>query len=142
MDEEVLQALRSRGLDVITVAEAGMLGRSDEEHLNWALVHNRVLYSFNARDFYRLHTRLLEQGQSHAGIILAPQQRYSVGEQMRGILRLIAVKSAEEMHSSGGISQCLDRLICCHSRSRARHKAEGGISQRADAPSVGAGWIA
>jgi hypothetical protein len=54
MDEEVLQALRSRGLDVITVAEAGMLGRSDQEQLNWAMLHNRVLYSFNVRDFYRL----------------------------------------------------------------------------------------
>lgn len=32
-----------------------------------------------------------------AGIILANQQQYSVGEQMRRILRLIAAKSAEEM---------------------------------------------
>ncbi len=99
MDEEILQALRARGVDEISVPETGMLGRSDEEQLNWAFVHNRVLYSFNVRDFYRLHTTLLEQGQSHAGIILAPQQRYSVGEQMRGILRLIVVKSAKEMQN-------------------------------------------
>jgi hypothetical protein len=71
-----VQALRARGVDVITVAEAGMLGCSDEKHLDWALVHNRVLYSFNVRDFYRLHSTLLEQGKSHAGIILASQQRY------------------------------------------------------------------
>lgn len=94
-----MQALCARGVDVITVAEAGMLERSDEEQLNWTSAPNRVLYSFNVKDFYRLHSRLLEQGQSHAGIILAPQQRYSVGGQVRGILRLIAVKSAEEMHN-------------------------------------------
>lgn len=76
-----------------------MLRRTDEEQLNWALMNNRVLYSFNIRDFYRIHTTLLEQGESHAGIILASQQRYSVGEQMRGILRLIAAKSAEEMQN-------------------------------------------
>ncbi len=99
MDEEVLLAIRSRGVDAISVAEAGMLRGSDEEQLNWALVNNRVLYSFNIRDFYRIHTTLLEQGESHAGIILASQQRYSVGEQMRGILRLIAAKSAEEMQN-------------------------------------------
>jgi len=39
------------------------------------------------------------QGKSHAGIILANQQQYSVGEQMRRILRLIAAKSAEDMRN-------------------------------------------
>jgi hypothetical protein len=33
----------------------------------------------------------------YVGIILARQQRYSVGEQMRCLLKLIATKSAEEM---------------------------------------------
>ncbi|WP_333420817.1 hypothetical protein [Microcoleus sp. F4-D5] len=33
----------------------------------------------------------------HTGIILAQQQRYSVGAQLRGLLNLIAAKSAEEM---------------------------------------------
>jgi hypothetical protein len=56
------------------------------------------LYSSNIRDFYRLHTEFLTKGESHAGIILVQQQRYSVGQIMRGILRLIASKSAEEMH--------------------------------------------
>jgi hypothetical protein len=65
----------------------------------WATEQGLVLYSFNVRDFYRLHTTFLTQGKFHAGIILAQQQRYSLGEQMRGILRLIAVKSAEEMQN-------------------------------------------
>jgi hypothetical protein len=34
--EALLQGLRARSVDVITVAEAGMLRRSDEEQLNWA----------------------------------------------------------------------------------------------------------
>lgn len=41
----------------------------------------------------------LTQGKSHAGIVLAQQQGYSVGEQMRRLLKLIAVKSAEEMRN-------------------------------------------
>lgn len=60
-------------------------------------MQGRVLYTFNVGDFYRLHTALLKQGKSHAGIILARQQRYPVGEQMRRLLKLIAAKSAEEM---------------------------------------------
>lgn len=97
IDEDFIQALRSRYVDVLTVADVGMLHRSDEEQLVWARENSRVIFSFNARDFYQLHTILLEQGLSHAGIILAPQQRYGIGKLMRGVLRLINTRSAEEM---------------------------------------------
>jgi len=61
------------------------------------LPKGRVLCSFNVRDFYRLHSDYLAQGRPHAGIILMRQQYYSVGEQMRRILKLIASKPADEM---------------------------------------------
>jgi hypothetical protein len=32
----LVKALRNADLDVITVVDAGMLGRSDEEQLNWS----------------------------------------------------------------------------------------------------------
>ena len=99
VDKDLIQALRARGVDVITALEAGMIERQDEEQLEYAAVQKRVLYSFNVRDFYRLHTDFLARGRSHAGIILAQQQRYSVGEQMRRLLRLIATKSAEGMRN-------------------------------------------
>ena len=59
----------------------------------------RVFYSFNRGDFCRIHSALMRAGQSHAGIILAVQQRYSVGEQMRRLLRLISTLTAEEMRN-------------------------------------------
>ena len=96
--KKLLQALRSRGVDVTSAAEMEMLSCSDEAHLSLAWEHQRSLYSFNARDFYRLHTVWLKQGNSHAGIILG-QQSSSIGEQMRRLLRLIAAKSAEEMQN-------------------------------------------
>ena len=83
-------------MDVLSVGEAQMLSRRDEEQLQWALDNQRVIYSFNARDFYRIHTNFVEKGQQHAGIILG-FQNYSIGEQMRRLLRIIATKSAEEM---------------------------------------------
>jgi len=97
MDEDFVQALRSRNVDVLTVADVGMLYRSDEEQIDWARQNGRVIFSFNTRDFYRLHTTLIEQGLSHPGIILAPQQRYGIGDLMRGVLKLINTKSPEEM---------------------------------------------
>ena len=100
MDRTLVRALRARGVDVTTALGEGMIERSDAEHLEYATAQGQVLYTFNAGDFYRLHTSSLAQGKNHAGIILARQQRYSVGEQMRRLLKLVATKSAEEMRNS------------------------------------------
>ncbi len=83
-------------MDVLSTGEAQMLSRSDEEQLKWALENQRVVYSFNIRDFYRIHTRWVKEKQDHFGIILG-FQNYSIREQMRRILRIIATKSAAEM---------------------------------------------
>ena len=99
MDHELVQALRARGVDVITALDAGMIERDDAEHLDFAAGQGRVLCTFNARDFYRLHSLYQGQGKPHAGLILMRQQHYSVGEQMRRILRLMASKSADEMRN-------------------------------------------
>ncbi len=74
-----------------------MIAQPDEVHLVFAAAQGCVLYSFNVGDYYQLHTAYLSEGRSHRGMILAPQQRYSVGEQMRRVLRLLATRSAEEM---------------------------------------------
>lgn len=96
MDSDLLAALRLRNVDVLSTGEAQMLSRSDEEQLRWALENQRVIYSFNIRDFYRIHTDWIEEKQNHSGIILG-FQHYSIGEQMRRILRIIATKSAEDV---------------------------------------------
>jgi hypothetical protein len=38
----------------------------------------------------------MAQGQTHTGIVISSQE-YSVGEQMRRVLKLMAAKSAEEI---------------------------------------------
>lgn len=50
------QLLPIRNVDVLSAEEAQMLSRSDEEQLQWALDNQRIIYSFNVRDFYRIHT--------------------------------------------------------------------------------------
>jgi hypothetical protein len=98
MDRNLLAALHLRKVDVLSASEANMLSRSDEEQLQWALENQRIIYSFNVRDFYRLHTQLVEAKEQHAGIVLS-SQNYSIGEQMRRLLRIIYTKSAEEMYN-------------------------------------------
>jgi hypothetical protein len=103
LDEDVMAggliiALRNRGVNALSVQDTHLEGCTDEQQLEYATEHGRVLYSYNIRDYMALHRTFLEQGRSHAGIILAEQsRRYSVGEQTRRLLRLIAEKSVEEM---------------------------------------------
>jgi hypothetical protein len=96
-DNDLIQALGLRGIDVIGAWAVGMRERKDEEHLRFATAQKRVLYSFNVQDYCRLHAEFLAQNRTHAGIVLAKQQHYSVGEQMRRFLKLVATKPAEEI---------------------------------------------
>jgi hypothetical protein len=104
LDEDAVRrgfvnALRSRGVTVLTALEAGLGGALDEQQLTYATERECVLYSHNASDFFRLHTEWISAGREHAGMILAPQQRYSVGEQLRRILRIRASASAHSVHN-------------------------------------------
>jgi hypothetical protein len=99
MDSDLVAALGSRGIAVITALDAGLIGNLDEEHLAFSTAQGCVLYTFNVSDFYRLHQQWSGAGREHAGMILAAQQRFSVGEQLRRILRVRATTTAEDMRS-------------------------------------------
>ena len=97
MDDDLVESLRVRGVDLQTAREAGMLRREDHELLQYAGEQGRVVYTFNVGHFCALHARFLRSGRDHAGIVVAKQQRFSVGEQMRRLLNLIAARTAEDM---------------------------------------------
>lgn len=82
MDSDLVAALRSRGVIVVTALDAGLTERPDDEQLTFATAQMCVLYTFNVSDFYRLHSEWISTGREHSGMILAPQQRFSVGEQL------------------------------------------------------------
>lgn len=95
--KSLANGLRNAGIDVMTTAEADRLGSSDDSQLIWATEQRRVIYSFNVGDFCRLHKAYLEQQQKHSGIVLAVKQSYAIGEQLRGLLKLVESMEAEEM---------------------------------------------
>jgi hypothetical protein len=90
-------ALRARGIDVTTVGDLALLGADDELILTRAAAESRAIYTLNAGDFCRLHRQWLQRGRDHAGIIIVPRQRYSVGEQLRRLFAVINSRSAENM---------------------------------------------
>jgi hypothetical protein len=87
----VVRGLRERGVDVLTVTEAGMLGASDEEHLRRALMDGRVIFSQDD-DFLRLHAL----GSEHAGIVYAPQHT-PIGIIIQGLMLIYQILEPTEM---------------------------------------------
>ena len=97
MDNNLIGALRNRGISVTTVREVKRLSYSDEQQLLYAFEQGMAIYSYNVKDFMALHSKFIEQSTPHAGIILAHERHYSIGEQLRRLLHLIDAKSAEDM---------------------------------------------
>jgi predicted nuclease of predicted toxin-antitoxin system len=95
MDEHVAKAvmrgLRQRGVDVLSVVDANMLGAKDYEHLEFAFKERRVVFTQDT-DFLQLAAR----GTAHAGIVYAPQHT-SVREIIQGLMLLYQVLEAKEM---------------------------------------------
>ncbi len=92
---DLIQALRARNIDLLTVSEVNLLGQTDEFHLLYATEQARVIFTFNRGDFFRLHTEWLKNQQHHAGIIVSDQ--VGTGVVIRRLLRLIDAKEANEM---------------------------------------------
>lgn len=99
MRRSIVFGLRARNVDVLTAFDASMINRSDEDQLAFASASGRVVYSFNVSDYCRLHQTWASRQRPHAGIILALQQRYRVGEELQRLMRLIGSVRADQMRN-------------------------------------------
>ena len=98
-EHAVVEGLRQAGVDTLTVLEAGRGEETDEAQLEFAAREGRSIYTFNVGHFCRLHGEFLLAGRVHAGIIVIPRQRYSVGEKIRRLVFLVEAVTAEEMRN-------------------------------------------
>ena len=87
----VVKGLRERGVDVLTVTEAGLLGAPDDAHLANALRDGRVVFTHDV-DFLRLHAA----GVGHAGIVYVPRE-LPIGDVIRGLMLIVQVLDSEDM---------------------------------------------
>ena len=67
--------------------------------LGAAMAAGRVLVTNNICDFVPLHNLWVSQGREHGGIIVFPQQEFSIGETVRRLARLISSLSAEQIRN-------------------------------------------
>ena len=51
----VVEGLRGRGVDVLTILDAAKTSATDEEQLEFATSQGRSIYTLNVDDFCRLH---------------------------------------------------------------------------------------
>ena len=98
-ERAVVDGLRNAGVDILTVFDAGMDQRNDRDQLVFAAEERRTLYSLNVGDFCRLHRDFLASQHERAGIVVLSRQRYSTGEKIRQLLKLIEAITAEQMKS-------------------------------------------
>ena len=82
----IVQALRQRGMDVVTVQERGRQGTNDAELLTEALEDERVMLT-NDRDFLVLAADMARRSEIFAPVFFWPQQRRHVGPIVRSIIR-------------------------------------------------------
>jgi hypothetical protein len=87
----VINGLRQRGVDVLSVPEADRIGTADNEQLAFALAEGRVLLTYDT-DYLVLHAA----GVSHAGIVYANQYT-PVGEIVRGLMLIYQALDSAEM---------------------------------------------
>lgn len=91
-DVDVLLAplLAAHGLDCLTTAAAGNLGRPDEEQLTFAMRESRILISHNRTDFEALAVAWWGQQRAHAGVVLAMRRAdtYDLARHVLPVLHL------------------------------------------------------
>ncbi|MCH8293482.1 DUF5615 family PIN-like protein [Candidatus Poribacteria bacterium] len=98
LDENVHNAvangLRRSGIDVTTTSEAGLIGASDEEHINFAREDQRVIFTQD-RDFLRWHHASV----SHAGIAYCARGVRTIGEITESLIFIWEVLDPEDMEN-------------------------------------------
>jgi hypothetical protein len=91
----IVENLRTRGFDVLSVRDAGARGRSDDEQMLYAVSQKRAMVTHNRVDFEKQHVKFLENGMHHYGVIVAKRRRDS--EVVSKLLELLDTVTAEEM---------------------------------------------
>lgn len=88
----VIHGLRQRQIDIVTVADAALMGACDLAHLRFARETSRVIVTQDD-DFLRLAAA----GEPHAGIVYAPQHT-SIRVLVQGLVLIQHVLDADEMN--------------------------------------------
>lgn len=95
VDARIVAGLRRRGVDVVTVVDAGLLGCPDETQLAKARDLNRVILSGD-QDFLLLAHRCATEGTAFPGLVFIQPKR-PLGEVIRAVALIASLYSPEDL---------------------------------------------
>ncbi len=91
--KDLYSALLERGFDITRTPNQDLReDASDESQLLWATSHQRVLFTFNIKDFINLS----KKHPYHAGILLASQSSTTLKQLIPILCRVLTETNAEE----------------------------------------------
>jgi hypothetical protein len=93
----IVENLRTRGFDVLSALDADTLGKSDDDQMLYAVSLHRAVVTHNRVDFEKQHTKFLESGMKHYGVIIV--RRRKDAEVVSKLLALLDSVTAEEMQN-------------------------------------------
>lgn len=109
MDHAIASGLRSRGIDVTTTTDAGLLGANDAEHLAFARAPQRVIVTSDPD-----YLAFASQSTEHAGIAFVPRGSRAIGYIVRQLCLLNDCLEPAEM--AGKVEFLIERVV--HNRNR------------------------
>lgn len=92
----IATGLIQRGVDAFSARQAGKLGLTDEEQLEYAIREQAVVFTHDA-DFLRLAYQYAQRGKDHWGIVYVPPQKLGVGQCIRRLVKYALAMEAEDM---------------------------------------------
>jgi predicted nuclease of predicted toxin-antitoxin system len=95
VDVLVGSLLISRGFQALTAQQAGQLGKTDVEQLEYAVSKQAAILTHNRRDFEKLAQQYFEQNITHYGIIIAVRNPYQ--KIVERLLKILNQTTADEM---------------------------------------------
>ncbi|GEM_PF-460475 len=102
LDEDVevglVRAAVLVGADLLSVRDAGMRGRGDEEQLAFAAREQRALLTHNIDHFTTLHGRYQHDGRAHWGIVTA--RRLPIADLARRLGRVATLMTADALRNN------------------------------------------
>jgi len=93
IERSIIDGLRRRKIEVISVIELGYEGLPDEFHIQKAYEIKAVILTHDF-DFLRIASK---PGINHCGIIFAHSKNVSIGQCIRGVELIINILTVEDM---------------------------------------------
>jgi cation transport regulator ChaC len=90
----VASALQVRGIETVTVHEAGRRGELDDAHLDWASVEAWIIVTHDKR-----FAALARTTTEHAGLVFCAHRKYGTGGLIRELESLAETETMESMRS-------------------------------------------